>query len=70
MEPAVCSVDYGTMKLIADYVERAHQLDRLAAVEDDPDARKALEEQAEEYFQLAIRRAKAMSLPIPVRPSP
>jgi hypothetical protein len=55
------------MKLIADYVERAQQLDRLAAVEDDPGAKKALEEQAEDYFQLAVRRAKAMSLPMPIR---
>ncbi len=53
------------MKVVADYLERAHRLERLANAEQNPRARKALQEQAGEYYDLAAKRAKKLNLPMP-----
>jgi hypothetical protein len=58
------------MKLVAEYLANVQQFDRLAASEDDPDAKRALEQQAEAYFKLAVKRAAALGLPEPPRRPP
>lgn len=57
------------MKLVADYLENARQFERLADAESDPAAKKALQNQAEAYYKLAVKRAQAINMPVPPRPS-
>jgi hypothetical protein len=44
------------VKLIAEYLERAHQFERLAAHETDPKLKSNLEKQARAYRKLAEKR--------------
>jgi hypothetical protein len=53
------------VKLIAEYLERAHQFERLAAHETDPKLKSNLEKQARAYRKLAEKRAKETGLPLP-----
>lgn len=53
------------MKLIAEYLERAHQFERMAAAEPDSRLRADFEKQAEAYHKLAEKRAKETGLPLP-----
>jgi hypothetical protein len=53
------------MKLIAEYLERAHQFERMAASESDPKLKADLERQAQAYQNLAKKRAIANGLPLP-----
>lgn len=58
-----------SVKLVADYLEDARQFERLAAAEKNVDAKKQLQDQAEAYYKLAVKRAKALNLPVPPRPN-
>ncbi|MCS3447263.1 MULTISPECIES: hypothetical protein [Bradyrhizobium] len=53
------------MKMIAEYLERAHQFERMATHESDPKLKADLEGQAEAYYELASKRAQEMGLPSP-----
>lgn len=57
------------MKLITDYLESARNFERLAGAEQNDAARKQLQDQAEAYYKLAVKRAKALDMPVPPRPS-
>ncbi|MGY4623431.1 hypothetical protein [Bradyrhizobium sp. USDA 4486] len=53
------------MKLLVEYLERAVQLERLAASERDLMFREQLLTQAQAYRKLAAKRAKDYGLPAP-----
>lgn len=53
------------MKLLTDYLERAVQLEALAADESDSDFKDQLLAQAQSYRKLAEKRAKEYGLPMP-----
>jgi hypothetical protein len=53
------------MKLIAEYLERAHQFERLAASETSPKLKADFAQQALDYHKLAEKRAKETGLSIP-----
>jgi hypothetical protein len=55
------------MDLVLRYLESAIQLRDLAAVENDPKLKAALEKQAEAYRALAEKRARERDLPLPDR---
>lgn len=57
------------MKLLTDYLERAAQLERLAADETDVEFRSQLLAQAQSYRNLAAKRAQDYGLPMPNPPS-
>lgn len=54
------------MKLVATYLERAARCARLAALDKNP-IREQLLEQAEAYYQLAVKRAKTLGRSLPTR---
>jgi hypothetical protein len=56
------------MKKIAEYLEHAHNFERLAASEEDPKKKKQLQEQANAYHKLAQRRARNLGAPMPDGP--
>ena len=59
------------MKMVAEYLERAHQFERLASqAMDDPELAKRLEAQAEAYRKLAAKRAEQLGLEIPAAAKP
>ena len=45
------------MKMVADYLEKALDLERLAAAENNPELKASLMKQAEAYRKLAAKRA-------------
>lgn len=51
------------MKLIAEYLERAHQFERMAEHETDPKLKADFEKQAKAYHKLAVKRAEETHLP-------
>ncbi len=54
------------MKMAAEYLERAHQFERLASnVTDDPELKSRLDAQAKAYHALAEKRANEFCLPYP-----
>jgi hypothetical protein len=53
------------MKLLVEYLERAVQLERLAASEHDVGFKEQLRTQAQAYRNLAAKRAKDYGLPNP-----
>ena len=53
------------MKLVAEYLERAHQFEQMAAAEADPKLKAEFERQAKAYQNLAVKRAKETGLPLP-----
>ena len=57
------------MKLIADYLENARKFEELAAAERTEAARVQLLDQASAYYKLAAKRAKALNIELPARPS-
>lgn len=58
------------MKMVAEYLERAHQFDRLAfEVMNDPELKRRLEAQAEAYRKLAAKHAEERGIKIPDHPS-
>lgn len=56
------------MKLLAEYIERATSLERLAASEQDSSFKSQLLNQAAAYRKLAVRRAVQYGLPPPTPP--
>ena len=56
------------MKLVTEYLERVRQFERLAADETNPKTRKQMQDQAEDYYKLAARRAQQMNVPLPPKP--
>jgi hypothetical protein len=58
------------MKLMSEYLERAINLERLAAGEADSGFKRQLLEQAAAYRNLAAKRAKELGLPAPSLPEP
>lgn len=52
------------MKLIAEYLERAHQFECMAVVENDSALKADFENQAKAYHKLAEKRAKETGLPL------
>lgn len=57
------------MKLVTDYLERASQFEQMAAETDDAALKQQLLGQSEAYWKPATKRAAALGLPAPVRPS-
>ncbi|MFK4485298.1 hypothetical protein ABIA45_000376 [Bradyrhizobium sp. USDA 336] len=57
------------MKLLTEYLERAVQLERLAADETDGEFRNQLLTQAQSYRKLAAKRAEDYGLPMPSPPN-
>jgi hypothetical protein len=53
------------MKMVAEYLEKAHGFEQLAAYEQDADLKKQLLAQAESYRKLAEKRAQAQNPPLP-----
>lgn len=53
------------MRLVAEYLERAHQFERMASHETDPKLKTEFEKQALAYQKLAVKRAEEMGLPLP-----
>jgi len=53
---------------LAEYLDTAHNYERLAATENNEVVKQLLQEQAEAYHRLAKRRAAALGLPMPVPP--
>jgi len=53
------------VKLIAEYLERAHQFERMADHESDPKLKAELEKQAKAYHTLAAKRALETGLSLP-----
>lgn len=45
------------VKLVAEYSERAHQFERMAAAETDPKLKVEFERQAKAYQNLSVKRA-------------
>jgi hypothetical protein len=53
------------VKLIAEYLERAHQFERMAAAENDSKLKADFQKQAMAYRKLAEKRARETGLPLP-----
>jgi hypothetical protein len=53
------------MKMIAEYLQKAHEFERFAASEKDAKRKADLLLQAEAYRKLAAKRAKDQGLTIP-----
>ena len=58
-----------TMKMLAEYLEKALTFERLAADEKDAALKANLEKQAAAYRKLAAERAKKYKLPTPSKSS-
>jgi len=58
------------MKLVSDYLELCQHFARLAAAENNPAAKRQLQEQADAYYKLAAKRAGDLNQPVPARPRP
>jgi hypothetical protein len=56
------------VKLLTEYLERAVELERLAAAEETGAFKAQLLRQAGEYRTLAAKRAKELGLPMPSPP--
>lgn len=53
------------VKMVAEYLEHALTFERMAAQEENPDARGQLEKLAAAYRKLATERAKALGMKPP-----
>ena len=53
------------MKMVAEYLEKAHEFERFAEFEPDAKIKAELLVQAEAYRELAAKRAKDQGLPFP-----
>ena len=53
------------MRMIAEYLERTHQFERMATRTPDPELKAQLLEQAAAYRRLAEKRAAETGLPMP-----
>jgi hypothetical protein len=53
------------MKMVAEYLEKAHAFERMAASETNPELKTSLLDQAKAYQKLAGERAKNQGLPFP-----
>ena len=53
--------------MIAEYLARAHQFERMAARETDPNLKADLEKQAVAYYKLAEKRALEVGFQPPKR---
>ena len=54
-----------TMKMLAEYLEKAIAFERMAADENDAKLKADLEKQAAAYRKLAVQRAKQYKLDLP-----
>jgi hypothetical protein len=57
------------MKLVAEYLDRALQFERMADATQDPQLRDQLTQQAAAYRKLATKRALQLGLPTPADPN-
>jgi hypothetical protein len=53
------------MKMVAEYLERAEEFERMAAQEKDAKLKADFEKQAAAYRKLAVKRAKEYGLDLP-----
>lgn len=53
------------MKMVAEYLERAEEFERMAAQEKDAKLKADFEKQAAAYRKLAVKRAKEYALDLP-----
>jgi hypothetical protein len=53
------------MKMVAEYLQKAHEFRRFAETEQDAKRKADLLAQAEAYEKLAVKRAKEHGLPSP-----
>lgn len=56
------------MKMVAEYLERVHEFERLAENTDDPKLKKQFLDQAAAYTKLVQKRAVQLGLPAPPPP--
>jgi hypothetical protein len=56
------------MKLIAEYLEKAIDFERMAVIEADSALKASLLKQAADYRKLADERARRLNLTLPLRP--
>jgi hypothetical protein len=56
------------MEMIAEYLEKATDFERMASEATDPQLKTALTTQATAYRKLAAERAKKQGLPLPPQP--
>ncbi len=66
---SVRTVELFTMKLVTEYLADAANFEQLAAKESDPARKEQLLQQAAAYHQLAEKRAKALGVPLPSKPT-
>jgi hypothetical protein len=55
------------MKMLAEYLERAEEFERMAALEKDAKLKADLEKQGAAYRKLAVKRAKEYMLDLPTK---
>jgi hypothetical protein len=56
------------MKLVTEYLERVADFERMAAEATDPALKASLQKQADDYFKIAVERAKKTGQAVPLRP--
>jgi hypothetical protein len=57
------------MKLVTEYLEKVAAFERMAAEAEGVALKASLQKQADDYFKIAVERAKRTGQPIPVRPA-
>ncbi len=57
------------MKLVTEYLADAANFEQLAGKESDPGVKEQLLQQAAAYRRLAEKRAEALGLPLPAKPT-
>ncbi len=61
--------ELSAMKLVTEYLADAANFEQLAAKESDPASKEQLLKQAAAYHRLAEKRAKALGVPLPSKPT-
>lgn len=56
------------MKLVTEYLERVVEFDRMAAEASDRILKSSLKKQADDYYNIAVERARKTGQPVPPRP--
>jgi hypothetical protein len=56
------------VKLVTEYLEKVADFERMAAEATDAKLKASLKKQADDYFKLAVDRAKRTGQPTPLRP--
>ncbi len=62
-------IEFFAMKLVTEYLADAANFEQLASQESDPAKKEQLLQQAAAYHRLAVKRAKALGVPLPSKPT-